>query len=223
MVALLLVVGCTAESGSASWARFVMFEGVEYLEQDLQWDEPRLTELHLGEELGIVQANLSDSELDYSYSPRDGDAAVLPVGTPLREIVGIDPKFWIAAETSGGILLYQAFPSPDMTIGRDLYGDIAGQVVGISVNSVADGEPVLGRIDDQDTVDALTELLLGSEFDHSVQGHGQGLRYRLKFELEDLPPIRLLLFVDRGLIWPGLRVSAQFIEAVTDSVATSDA
>ncbi len=203
---------------AVDWAPFVQHEGRTYFEQTVRAGEPQLTEQLLDRTVGTVQCMLGDEVQDTGYRTRDGDAAYLAPGTQLWSVGGFDPGFRLAAASGEGLLLFETWPEAVTGIGRDVFGDLDANAIGIAVNAdVSEGETTIGRIDDPETVRALVADLLDGPLT-SDRHDGLGDRYLLEIEFEGAPPVNLVLFVDERRIHPELVVSQQFIDAILAAV-----
>ncbi len=101
-----------SKTGDASaiidWVDFVQLGGIQYY-AGLDGQVPPVPTDQLGPTVGLVECRLS--ELDFSGAPGpavDGDAAFIPVGTPVRSIRGYDPACRVAATVEGFNRVYLA-------------------------------------------------------------------------------------------------------------------
>jgi hypothetical protein len=85
-----------------SWVDFVRFGGIMYL--NTHTGEPygssrhrALTDDDLGPTYGVVRRRIYDTVHALPYEQQDGDAAFLPVGTPVYEVRGHPPTLRLAA------------------------------------------------------------------------------------------------------------------------------
>jgi len=109
----LLIVSACAVPGSIGtaeieWVSFIRFGGITYLENS------DLSTAHVGRalqvsDLGVVfdrvRHEVADSVHSLGYQLQDGDAAFLPVGTPVSTVRGYQPTFRLAARYQGRLFL----------------------------------------------------------------------------------------------------------------------
>jgi hypothetical protein len=81
----------------------------------------------IGPRFATVRFTLAGTIHDPSYRPRDGDAAFLPIGTPVYTVRGYRSSFRLAVRTRAGNVLFEADSNPRAKRGADLL-DIAGKV-----------------------------------------------------------------------------------------------
>ena len=88
---------------------------------------PALTAADLGDEVTRVRFQIAGSDKGPDYLIQDGDATMLPVGTPLHTVKGYRPGFRLAAQlAAGGIRLYECDDNLEAKTGADLL-DVAGK------------------------------------------------------------------------------------------------
>lgn len=209
--------GCPEKSDLATeidWVPFVMFDDRTYLEVSVDEDEPRLRAAQLGEPVAQTRCKLAEVVDEPGYVAQNGDAAFLAPGTELVAVEGFDPGFRVAAEVGGELKLFEVDTAPDAERGADILGDIAGRVTTINVNSEMDGVTVLGRIRHQERIDELVNMVLDAPVDPDAHGTGTALRYFVEFELDDAPPVTMVLFVDDRILGRGFQVPAEFVDAI---------
>ena len=136
VAAVLVAGGCTSPSGSGAvsatsvdrqpvsacrstpttadtaaivdWVDFVQLKGIQYY-AGLDGPLPPVPTEQLGPTVGLVECRLSELHFDGPPGPSvDGDAAFIPVGTPVRSIRGFDPACRVAAEVEGVNRVYLA-------------------------------------------------------------------------------------------------------------------
>ncbi len=172
--ALLEAVGCSsaAEDGpsgaTGGYGNVLQFDGIRYAENDFDGGvSPRPGGAEPGPVFARVEARLRGKNSVREI--RDGDAGVLPKGTPVHVVRGYDPSFRLAARMpSGRWALYEAYENPKARRGEDLL-DIGGKVerieIGPSVVARAAGEAA-GRktavVDDPREVRELVDAALGA-------------------------------------------------------------
>lgn len=96
-------------AAGAAWGSFV--NRVRWQGRDFVASGPSDHSLDLGRRLGVVRCRVSDSLTPMPYEFRDGDAALLPAGTPLHEVQGYEQREAIGAEWGGRWWLFLAPPA----------------------------------------------------------------------------------------------------------------
>ena len=129
LIILLLAAGCSiggsdgpSESGGSGsntvidWVDFVKVGGNQYESlYSLAVADPK----HVTDEvIGKVEFTVSGNISDPGYRIKDGDAAFLPVGTPLYAIEGLDPERFAAAEDDSMIHGYKVYFNRENEEGR---------------------------------------------------------------------------------------------------------
>lgn len=216
--------GCPRTIGAMAvidYVPFVKLNDRSYLQVFVQPDEPQLEPTQLGEHVADTQCKLSDVVNDPNYRARNGDTAFLEPGTKLFAVKGFDPGFRLAAKLDGEIQLYEAQTVPGAERGADILGDIAEKVTAITVNSEEDGETVLGRISDPVRVDELVAMVLDAPIEEDASPAGSDLRYFLEFELQDTPPVNIVLFVSDGVLGRGIQVPDEFVAAIRRAASSA--
>ncbi len=130
--------GCssTAEDGpsgaTGGYGNVLQFGGVYYEENDLGGDvSPRPGGAEPGPLFARVEARLRGKNSVREI--RDGDAGVLPRGTPVHTVRGYAPSFRLCARMpNGGWALYEAVENPKAERGEDLF-DIGGKVERVEI------------------------------------------------------------------------------------------
>ena len=112
-----------------SWVPSLRFGGITYEEN---WHTLTLQDL-LGPELHRV-AFMVDDHAGSNYILQDGDATLLPPGTPVHEVKGYKPEFRLAALVNGRVKIFEADTNPLAETGEDLI-DIRGKVTSIDILS----------------------------------------------------------------------------------------
>jgi len=142
LIAALLVPGCgAAERGSdgckasIEWVDFLMLNDVMYHHND-EGNRETAESPRIGEKLGEVAYKINGHAC-LDYVPKNGDAAYLPVGTPIFEVQGYKPEFRVAA----GNRIYQVWRNPRAATMKDLL-DIEGKVTRVALESGYDGSPI---------------------------------------------------------------------------------
>lgn len=215
--------GCPRTIGGTSVVDYVPFVKVgdrTYLRVFVQPDEEQLEDADLGDPVAETTCKLADVVNDPDYRAQNGDAAFLEPGTTLSAVDGFDPGFRLAAHVDGELQLYEVDTLPGAERGADILSDVVGKVRAINVNSEEDGETVLGRITDEAWVQELVGMVLDAPVIESARPDGTDGRYFLEFELDDTPPVKMVLFKGDGILHRGIQVPDEFVAAM-DGAASS--
>ncbi|MGO4597243.1 hypothetical protein [Terrabacter sp. 2RAF25] len=95
-------------SAIIDWVDFVQLGGVQYY-AGFDGQLPPVPTEQLGATVGLVECRLSDLHFDgLPGLPVDGDAAFIPIGTPVRAIRGFDPACRVTARVDGVNRVYLA-------------------------------------------------------------------------------------------------------------------
>ena len=155
-----------------SWVPSLRFGGITYEEN---WHTLTLQDLTLqdllGPELHRV-AFMVDDHAGSNYILQDGDATLLPPGTPVHEVKGYKPEFRLAALVDGRVKIFEADTNPLAETGEDLI-DICGKVTSIDILSEEDANTVLATIDEERAVGNFVDAVLGSPV-HQERLGGRG-------------------------------------------------
>jgi hypothetical protein len=117
-----------------SWINVMMINGIKYEGEDkgLSEGEP----LQKGAKLGEVAYTLADNACS-NHRLKDGDAAFLPIGTEIFELVGYKSDFRVIANNT----VYQVSDNEKAETMADLL-DIKDKVVKLSLESNKDGSHI---------------------------------------------------------------------------------
>lgn len=143
---------------------------------------------------------------------RSGDAAFVPVGTPVRQVEGFDPAFRLAVEVDGGVRLYERSAPSEPGLGRDVFPGVAQHVRAVLLLSQRDGTTELARIDDADEVARLL-----SELQHAPYRPGRPFDADLFLGLllDDGSTVRRAYDTRTGVLSPGLQLGGSFVGAIS--------
>jgi hypothetical protein len=187
---------------------FVRFGGVTYHVADHGVGRPIAAD-DLGPRFAVVRANPPTSGPPLAYRPRDGDAAFLPVGSPVFTVKGYRPSFRLAASHHGRLRLYEAEEAAGARTGADLL-DLAGKVRYLSVNS---GRFELARIRDGARVAELVGQALAAPV-RPTDGRAERRYCFVVFNLADRTAVRRAFFPETGELTPGVFVPPAFTGAL---------
>ncbi len=191
LLGLLLAAGCSkppAAESSGGYGNFIHFDGITYYANDLSdGAKAGAHGIQPGPKFGEVRFKLEGTNKPFSKI-ENGDAGLLPAGTPVYELKGYAPSFRLAARRREELILYEAVTNPRAKRGRDLM-DIAGKVSRIAVYS-AYGAPMrakeLAVIEDPSAVGVLVDMVLESPIRRGSSVRVPGERETtVIFELED--------------------------------------
>ena len=172
-----------------------------------------LAEGDLGAKHGEVRYRLATHD-DPGHEPADGDAAYLRPGTPVYEVEGYEPSFWLAARQRGELTLYEAVSNPRAEEGSDLL-DVDGKVRRIDVAHREDAGEVLGTIDAPEEVGSLVRGLLGASLQQTDPDHfGTKDTYLVIFRLRDGMVAVREYRTDTGRLAPGIVAPEGFRRAI---------
>lgn len=191
---------CAAGTSQADWVPFVQHAGVYY-----QHGTPSTTvpEDQLGAVVGTVTCQRSTSTRDADEPARDGDAAYLPVGTPLRALTGVDPTLRLAVRSEdGGWQVYDADDVPDATRGEQLL-DLR-EVVRVSLVESWEGEDVVRSVTDPDDVARLVAAVRSAPLVSRDETHRavRGSLWFVRFELAHGPLVQKGWYPEGGVLFP---------------------
>jgi hypothetical protein len=209
----LLLAACGGGGGETRWASsdyrdFLRFGGVTYYVADHGVGRP-LARGDLGARFAQVRDNPPESDPTHAYRLRDGDAAFVPVGSPVFMVNGYRPSFRLAASHHGRLRLYEANAAVGARTGADLL-DLAGKVRYLSVNS---GRSELARIRDPARVAELVLQVLAAPVG-PAGGRAEDRYCFVVFNLTDRTAVRRAFFPGTGELAPGVFAPPAFTEAV---------
>jgi hypothetical protein len=209
----LLLAACGGAGGETRWATvdyrdFLQFGGVTYYVADHGVGRP-VAPGDLGPRFTVVRGNPPESDAGRAYRLRDGDAAFVPVGSPVFTVKGYRPSFRLAASHQGRLRLYEADTAVGARTGADLL-DLAGKVRYLSVNS---GRSELTRVKDQTRVAELVRQVLAAPVGPSG-GRAEDRYCFVVFNLTDRTAVRRAFFPGTGELAPGVFAPPAFTEAV---------
>jgi len=166
----------------------------------------------LGPKFALVRGNPPTAPT-LAYRPRDGDAAFLPLGSPVYTVKGYRPSFRLAASHHGRLWLYEANEAVGARTGADLL-DLAGKVRYLSVNS---GRVELARIKDRPQVAELVQRVLEAPV-QPTRGRAEDRYCFVAFNMADRTAVRRAFFPETGELMPGVFAPRVFSDAVDSSL-----
>ncbi|MDB5057997.1 MAG: hypothetical protein JWO59_1469 [Chloroflexi bacterium] len=201
----------TAVSAGATWPDFVRFGGITYVANGLNGGRALAT-TDLGPVFATVRFTVAGTIQDPSYRPKDGDAALLPVGTPVYSVRGYRPSFRLAVRTRAGIVLYEADTNPRAKMGAELL-DIAGKVRAIGIHCLPEGMARLATITNPALVSAVVATILDAPVDQRRLEPGPAT-YVLAFSLRDGSVVIRPYWSDVALLGRGILLPPAFRAAL---------
>jgi hypothetical protein len=207
------------ERPAPSLVNFITFGGIEYLAVRIG-RTTQLQEGDLGPEYGRVAFKYDGNVFDYDYKSqygKDGDAALLEVGTPVYAVKGYKPEFMLAARTDEELVLYLSDSHPNAVIGSDVM-DLEGKVEYIGVNSSKDGTTELAAIKNQSKVDELVQMVLKSRVDEESTGGPNMDIYFLAFHMKDGITVTKSYGLQTNKMSRGVYLPEEFRDAVEEAL-----
>lgn len=118
----------------------------------------------LGRVILQTRCELSEGAPEAGYTFRSGDAAFLPEGTQVRELVGFEPAFRVGARVDGQLRIFQGPALAGAATGADVWPGFAEHVRSILVTSQQDGRTVLARLRDPALVGRLVDSIAAAPY-----------------------------------------------------------
>jgi hypothetical protein len=138
------------------WVPFVVVDDVHF---QSTYPEVTVDEPALGEVVSTVRCKIADHVGNPEYVIRDGDAAFLPVGTELREVIGYRTDFRLAAHEDGKWRVYESYHRDDIRTGEDML-DLRDKVTAIHLVEGYYGRDIEKTIDDPAEVTKIVNAVL---------------------------------------------------------------
>ncbi|MFC3800974.1 hypothetical protein [Cohnella sp. GCM10012308] len=120
--------------GEIEWVDFLMLGDVRYTSNSE--GTKGVSEGKQGEKIGDVSYMLNDHACT-DHKSKNGDAAYLPIGTPIYAMNGYKPSYRVIADGK----VYEAHSNPHAKTIGDLW-DIDGKTAKVSLESGMDGSPI---------------------------------------------------------------------------------
>jgi hypothetical protein len=172
---------------SIDWVDFLVINDVEY-QQNYEATREATTK-QLGDKVGGVAFTL-DGNVCGNHRAKNGDAAYLPVGTPVYELKGYKPEFRVVADNK----IYEVDNNPNAKTVRELL-DIEGKVKKVALESGYDGSHI-GDFSAEASSEFIRELLLlpyvGFDVVYEKTRHESGVFLRV--HLEDGTSFRMVYY-----------------------------
>lgn len=181
---LLVAVTSCGTSVQIEWQNFLKVGGITYVADfaSAMVLPPTLQ----GSQYATVRFTVADHVYELGYQTKDGDAAFLPAGTPIYQVVGYRPSFRLAAPWNGQLTIYEASDVPHAQTGADLL-DIRDKVTRIGVLWNTPTPPGLreqGSIAEPTLVQNLVRAVLAAPLRTNTV-YEQGTQVFIAFHLRD--------------------------------------
>ncbi len=211
MVLILSLTGCTQRPMvEVEWVDFINHNNITYMATKFT-SSNEMIESEIGKTLFNVSENIHDPE----YKTKEGDAAFLPVGTPIYKLKDYRTEFRVAVKREGQFIVYEVSRNPYAKTGKDLF-DIKDKVVSVSINSAVDNSKVVD-ITDQVTVKKMVLDILDAQVETKVE-EKSNKRYLLSFNLKDQTSVDRTYWIDENIIWGYLKPSQEFKTLITNAL-----
>lgn len=169
--------------------------------------------VRLGATVEVVRCTYSAGNAPRpGYAAQSGDASYLPVGTPVREVVGLE-EFRVAAEIDGQLALYDVTVPTAARTADEVFPGVRDNVIALALADQENGRTELARIDEPTRVAALVE-----EFFAAPQRPEEWKRVVptwdvfLDLQLDDGTRVQRAYDSRRGVLEPGIVVPDGFRE-----------
>lgn len=194
-----------------SWVDVVMINDVKYEGEDEGLSQANM--LDKGEKLGEVDFMLADNACTY-HQIENGDAAYLPVGTEIYELVGYQSDFRVLAHNK----VYQVRENKQAKVIADLL-DIQGKVEKISLESDYDSSHITD-FTEQETANFIEDFLSleyqGIEKVSKEINHDR--RAFLRIHLEDNSSFKIVYWLEDNALSLGAFGTAQMQQIVENNM-----
>lgn len=195
------------------WVPFVVVDDVHF-----QSTYPAMTvdEAALGEVVSTVKCQISDRVGNPEYVIRDGDAAYLPAGTELREVVGYRTDFRLAAYEDGKWRIYESYDRDEISTGEDML-DLRDKVIAIHLVEGYYGRDIEQTVDDPELVAAIVNAVLDAPAvpeDERDEATGGEEPVFVRFDLLDGTSVQRAWHVDAEIFALDFRAPAELTEAL---------
>lgn len=197
------------------WVDFMRFGGITYVATFNQASR-QINSHDLGPIFATVHFKLDGNIHSPNYQAKDGDAALLQVGTKIYSLNNYKPSFRLAAYVNGEPQLYEADTNPAAKTGADLL-DIAGKVAYIGIISEQDGVTERGAIKDATMVASLVSMILQAPVNQQYQSQGS-MSYFIALHLIDGTLVLRAYWSDSGELSRGILLPKAFASAIAHEV-----
>ncbi|HVE73993.1 MAG TPA: hypothetical protein VNA30_02745 [Mycobacteriales bacterium] len=192
---------------------FVQVGGVMYTQDATGTTAP------LGRTILKTRCEYSKGAPEKGYRQQSGDSSYLPAGTEVRELVGFDPRFRVAAVAEGRTLVFQAPPPDGARTFAEVYPGIGEHITALHVTSQRDGTTVLARLD-ASRLPTLVPLLLSARYAPNAGFSVDDVR--LTVRLDDGTSVNRPYDRETGQLLPGVQVPVAVRDAVREALRTTE-
>ena len=202
------------------WVPFVMINGISF-----QSTTPAVTvdEAALGATVSTVTCTIADTVGNPDYTTRDGDAAYLPAGTELREVLGYRTDFRLAAYEGDEWRVYESYHRDGIATGEDML-DLRDKVTAIHLVEGYYGRDIEQTVDDPAVIAAIVNAVLDAPVipdDERIDELGSESPMFVRFDLLDGTSVQRAWHVDAEVFALEFRAPAELTEALAPDVSRS--
>jgi len=204
--------GCGGTHAQIDWVNFIKVHGIMYVVPPI--GDTTVPVSLQGMMATTVHFQIADHISDPTYQANDGDAAFLPVGTPIYQVIGYRETFRLMALWNGHMTLFEASTLAHAQTGADLL-DIRDKVARIGVLWNIDTAPGVheqGSITDPPSVQSFVAAVLAAPL-YTSTPPTLGTRVFLAFHLHDGTETVRVLYPDTHNL-AGIQVSDAVVQAV---------
>ena len=192
---------------TVSWTPFIYLNDIMYVGYR---NGPEIDKSLLGEKVAQVDF-MVNCHADVDYERSSGDAAFLPIGTPIYALKNYATTFRLAAMQDGHLMLFEVQDNPHVQTGEDLL-DIRGKVVEITVHHMDGLQRQIGRINNLMEVQQLVALVLDAPINPQLAQKGSlAPRYRVRFHMNDGLTVERIYYPLSGELGHGILVPDEFM------------
>ena len=204
IVLMLALSGCGQKPMTLiDWVDFVKLNEITYIATPFI-----VSENQIESEVSKTKYNVSESVHDPNYKTKDGDAAFLPVGTPIYKLKDYKSEYRILAKKENKLVIYEVSDNPSAKTGGDLL-DIQDKVTSVSIHNGEDNSKI-AEIIDQAVIDKLVSNLLNNSFIEQKGKEKNGPRYFLKFNLKDQTNMNRAYWTEDNILWGEIKLPNEF-------------
>ena len=151
------------------------------------------------------------STLDGTVEPQDGDAAYLPAGTELHELIGHDRRTVLAAESDGRMVAFEAHHNPKANVGRELL-DLSSGLAHVRILDGVNGTDPVGELTDAMALADLAERIMAAKVDQAgTYPHEDPDRWFVELTTGDGLTTRRAFWRSTGELWRGILLDADAV------------
>ena len=180
------------------WVPFVRVDGVEF---QSTIPDTTVDEIALGDTVATVICKIDGVVGNPEYVTRDGDAAFLPAGTELREVLGYRTDFRLAAKEGRRWTIYESYHQDGIETGEDML-DLRDKVTAIHLVEGYYGRDIQQTVDDPDVVATIVDAVLAAPAvpeDERDEATGAESPMFVRFDLLDGTSVQRAWHVHAGI------------------------